>query len=80
MKVTIDQQECISCAVCCADCPKVFEEDEVGGATQIVAAYRVDGDPTVGQIPDGFLKCVQAAADNCRARLSTSRDKCRLGG
>jgi len=65
MKVTIDQKECISCAVCCADCPEVFEEDEVGGTTQIVAAYRVDGNPAVGQIPDEFLECVQAAADDC---------------
>jgi ferredoxin len=62
MKVTIDREECIDCGVCYAECPEVFEEDS---ASQIVEAYRVDGDPAVGQVPEGMRESVQAAADGC---------------
>ncbi len=30
MKVTITQDNCISCGVCSGDCPEVFEEDDSG--------------------------------------------------
>jgi MinD superfamily P-loop ATPase len=65
MKVTIDQEECIECGVCCADCPEVFEEDDMNGTSRIVEAYRVRGDPAVGQVPDEMAECVRAAADGC---------------
>jgi ferredoxin len=64
MKVTINQDNCISCGVCSGDCPEVFEEDD-SGVTQIVEAYRVDGDPAVGDVPDDLMDCVQAAIDSC---------------
>lgn len=64
MKVTIDQDICIACALCSNDCPEVFEEAD-NGITQIVEAYRVDGDPAVGEVPDDLLECVQAAVDGC---------------
>ena len=65
MKVTINQEECISCAVCHSDCPDVFEEDEAGGATQIVAKYQVNGNAAVGLVPEELRECVQTAADDC---------------
>lgn len=65
MKVTINQEECIDCGVCYADCPEVFEEDEENGTSQIVEAYRVDGDPTVGEIPDELVECAELGADGC---------------
>ncbi len=65
MKVTIDREECISCGVCYSDCPDVFEENDDDSTSQIVAAYRIDGDPRVGQIPDHLGECAQAAADLC---------------
>jgi ferredoxin len=65
MKVTIDRGECIDCGVCYADCPEVFEEDDADGTSAIVEAYRVGGDPSVGQAPDEMVECVQTAADGC---------------
>jgi len=64
MKVTINQDTCIACVLCSTDCPEVFEESD-SGLTQIVEAYRVNGDPTVGEVPDDLLECVQAAVDGC---------------
>ncbi len=65
MKVTIDREECIGCGVCYADCPDVFEEDDVDGRSRIVEAYRVGGDPAVGQVPDELAPCARSAADTC---------------
>jgi ferredoxin len=65
MKVTIDREECIDCGVCYAECPEVFEEDDTDGTSQIVKAYRVGGDPAVGQVPEEMAECVQTAADGC---------------
>jgi len=65
MKVTIDRPECISCGACWEDCPEVFEENEADGLSQIVQAYRVGGDPAVGQVTDELQACVQTAAEGC---------------
>lgn len=65
MKVTIDREVCIDCGVCYADCPDVFEEDSADSTSQIVEAYRIDGDPTIGQVPDALAECARSAADGC---------------
>ncbi|MBN1979104.1 MAG: ferredoxin [Anaerolineae bacterium] len=65
MKVTINRGACIDCGVCYADCPDVFEEDNADSTSQIVEAYRIGGDPAVGQVPDALAKCVRSAADGC---------------
>jgi ferredoxin len=65
MKVTIDQEVCIDCGVCYADCPDVFEEDDANSTSRIVEAYRVGGDSTVGQVPDELAECARLAADEC---------------
>jgi ferredoxin len=65
MQVTIDREACIDCGVCHADCPEVFEEDNADSTSQIVEAYRIGGDPAIGQVPDALAECVRSAADRC---------------
>jgi ferredoxin len=65
MKVIIDQEACIGCGVCYADCPDVFEEDDANSTSRIVGAYRVTDDPTVGQVSDELAECARSAADGC---------------
>jgi ferredoxin len=65
MKVTIDREACIDCGVCYADCPDIFEEDNAGSTSQIVEAYRVSGDPAIGQVPEALAECTRSAADGC---------------
>ena len=65
MRVEIDREECIACGACWEDCPEVFEEDEMEGTTRLTEAYRVDGDPAVGQVPDELGGCVRTAAEGC---------------
>jgi ferredoxin len=65
VKVTIDRDECIVCGSCWIDCPEVFEEGPDEGLSQVVEQYRVNGDPSQGEVPDELRSCVQEAADNC---------------
>ncbi len=64
-KVSIDRDDCISCAVCWSDCPDFFEENPEDGQSQVVETYRTGGDPAQGEAPEELADCVQAAADNC---------------
>ena len=64
MKVSIDHEECIACGACYADCPDFFEEDDEG-MSQVLEAYRVDGNPAVGQVPEDQEDCVREAAESC---------------
>lgn len=68
MKVIIDREECTSCELCWEECPQVFEENPEDNWSQIVEAYRVDGNPGVGEVPDD-IECVQDAADSCPAEI-----------
>ncbi|MHB0856467.1 MAG: ferredoxin [Anaerolineae bacterium] len=63
--VTIDRDECISCAACWGDCPEVFEENDDDGLSQIVAQYRTGGDLANGQVPDDLTDCANSAAEAC---------------
>jgi ferredoxin len=69
MRVAVDRDECIACGTCWDDCPEVFEEDEADGLNQIVEAYRVGGDPAVGQVPDELVECVRRAAEGCPVEI-----------
>ena len=69
MKVEIDREECIFCGACWEECPEIFEEGEADGTSQIVEAYRVGGDPAVGEVPDELGDCVRAAADGCPVEI-----------
>lgn len=69
MRVKIDREECIACGACWEDCPEVFEEEESEGMSQIVAKYRVDGDPAVGEVPDELDECVRQAAEGCPVEI-----------
>ena len=69
MKVSIDRQDCTSCALCWTDCPDVFEEDEKDGWSRIVEKFRTAGDPGRGEVPESFRKAAQAAADECPASV-----------
>lgn len=68
MKVTIDRDECTSCGSCWSVCDAVFEEDD-DGVSQIVAKYRVGGDPGTGEVPEDLRGCVQEAADSCPVEI-----------
>lgn len=65
LQVTIDRDGCISCGACWATCPEFFEENPEDGFSQIVGAYRVGGNPAVGEAPAELAKCVQDAANGC---------------
>lgn len=64
-RVTIERDECISCAACWGDCPEVFEENEADGLSQITADYRSGNDPAVGEVPADLEDCAKGAADAC---------------
>jgi len=65
MTVTIDRDGCTSCALCWDACPAVFAENDDDGLSEIVSAYRVDGDNAKGGVPEEHADCVQEAADGC---------------
>ncbi len=65
MKVTIDRDQCICCALCWSDCPEIFEEDSSDSWSRIVAKFRVSGDLSQGEAPETLRTSGQDAADNC---------------
>jgi len=68
-KVTIDREGCIGCSLCWTTAPDFFEENPDDQKSQIVAQYRIDGDPAVGQAPADQLEAVEEAADSCPAEV-----------
>lgn len=65
IKVHVDRDECISCAVCWSTCEEVFEENPDDGLTQIAKPYRVDDDLSEGTIPASLEECAREAAEDC---------------
>ena len=53
MKVRVDADACIGCALCPDSCPDVFEMDDD------VAVAKVD------EVPEGDEECAQEAASGC---------------
>lgn len=65
VRITIDREDCTSCAHCWETCPDVFEESPDDTLSQIVEEYRRGGDPAEGEVPGDLEDCVQDAADGC---------------
>jgi ferredoxin len=65
LKVSIDRDDCISCAVCWSDCPDFFQENPDDGQSQILEQYRTGGNPGQGEAPEDLADCVRSAAENC---------------
>ncbi|HLE41598.1 MAG TPA: ferredoxin [Nitrospirota bacterium] len=64
-KVTIDREECTSCETCWITCPDFFEQNPSDNWSQVVAKYRVGGNPAEGESPAELEDKVQEAADSC---------------
>jgi ferredoxin len=64
-KVTIDREGCISCGLCWETCPDFFEPSPEDDRSQVVAQYRVEGDPAAGMAPEHLRELVHQAADDC---------------
>jgi ferredoxin len=65
VRITIDREDCTSCALCWETCPDVFEESPDDAQSQIVEDYRRGGDPAEGEVPDDMEDCVRDAAEGC---------------
>jgi ferredoxin len=52
VKVSLDEDKCIGCGVCCQVCPDVFSLNETAGAARILR-------------PDTTEPCVKEAEDSC---------------
>ena len=69
MRVTIDREECTSCAACWDEYPEIFDENEDDGLSQIVSKFRISGDPGKGEIPDDLSETAKSAAEECPAEV-----------
>jgi ferredoxin len=69
VKVTIDREECISCGACYDNCPEFFEENQDDAYSQVVAEYRVGGNPGEGAAPAELEDCVRSGADACPVEI-----------
>jgi len=67
-KVWIENEKCISDAVCAHLCPDVFEMNEEYKAV-IVPQYRVNDNPTEGIIPEELKDCAEQAAAACPVQI-----------
>ncbi|HHS97388.1 MAG TPA: ferredoxin [Chloroflexi bacterium] len=66
LKVTIsDREECIGCGACWGVCPEFFEENLEDGLSQIVEAYRFEGNIAEGRAPEMLDECVRDAEEGC---------------
>lgn len=64
-RVTIDRPECISCASCWTDCPEFFEQNADDQQSEVVPAYRENGELGAGKAPPHLVNCVQLAEADC---------------
>ncbi|MCD6381911.1 MAG: ferredoxin [Candidatus Aenigmarchaeota archaeon] len=66
MKITIDQEACISCGICMDVCGKVFGADEEG---KVIITKKFRGDSLEeGEVGEELRTCVEDAANACPAR------------
>jgi ferredoxin len=68
-KVTIDRDDCISCAACWSACPEFFEENPDDAYSQVIAKYRVGGDIGEGEAPADLEACVKDAESGCPVEI-----------
>ena len=69
MKVTIERESCILCAVCWETCPELFESNPVDGYSGITELYRSEGRLDQGIAPDSLSACAAEAAGNCPVQI-----------
>ena len=69
MRVTIEREECTSCAACWEEYPEIFEENEDDEFAQIIAKLRVSADPGKGEVPDDLSEAAKSAAEECPAEV-----------
>jgi len=74
VQVTIDRDECISCAACWTACPEFFEPSPDDGLSQVVEQYRAGGDPSAGAAPGNLDDCVREAAGSCPVEIIHIRE------
>ena len=67
--VTIDRNNCISCAQCWTRCPEFFEENPEDGRSMVAEIYRVKGKLDEGSAPDRFEECLGEAEEACPAEI-----------
>lgn len=69
LAVSIDRDECISCATCWETCPDFFEEHPDDALSQIVEKYRVGDNLGQGEAPGELEDRVRNAADDCPVEI-----------
>lgn len=69
VKVTIDREDCTSCETCWITCPEFFEQNPADTFSQVVAKYRIGGNPAEGEAPGDLEAKVREAADSCPVQI-----------
>ena len=70
MRVTIDREECTSCAACWDEYPEIFEEDEKDGTARIIVQLRTASDDLgTGEVPNDLLDSAKSAEEECPAEV-----------
>ncbi|CAG0996533.1 pyruvate ferredoxin oxidoreductase delta subunit [Methanosarcinales archaeon] len=69
VKVSIDRNDCISCANCWTICPEFFEQNSDDSFSQVVKMYRVGGNIAEGEAPQKIEGVVKEAADSCPVQI-----------
>lgn len=67
--VTIERDDCISCAQCWTRCPEFFEESQEDGRSMVAEMYRVEGKLDEGSAPANFEECLREAEEACPAEV-----------
>ena len=69
VKVSIDRNDCISCANCWTICPDFFEQNSDDSFSQVVEMYRVGSNIAEGEAPQKLEGLVKEAADSCPVQI-----------
>jgi ferredoxin len=68
-KVTIDRDNCISCASCWTECPSFFQENPDDSFSMVREEFRIGKKINEGEVPGDLIGCVQEAADLCPVQI-----------
>ncbi len=71
VKVTIEREGCISCGVCWATCPEVYEQNAEDAKSQITGKFQVDGNIAEGSVEENLTECARQGADGCPVQVIT---------
>jgi ferredoxin len=72
MKITIDRNNCVSCGTCWEACPGFFEQNADDTFSQVIEAFRLDGNRGEGIPAADMEPCAADAADLCPASVITA--------